>query len=217
MEDHYLIKVNQNGDEEWNRIFDGGGYGDVLYSIIQTPDGGFVMSGGSSFIQFSQPRGCMYILHTDNRGESLWEIKEGGVPHAELLNSKIIRTEDNGYIVLAPSMLGSDIWVVKTGEDPVSVPDQKNAPVPKNFTFLQSYPNPFNSTTTIKYSLPFPTHVSLGVYDPLGRQIGTLCEGYKQVGIHTTNLNATDLPSGLYFIRLESSGQVQLRKIILLK
>ncbi|MDP8239081.1 MAG: T9SS type A sorting domain-containing protein [Candidatus Hatepunaea meridiana] len=88
---------------------------------------------------------------------------------------------------------------------------------PTTFCFLPAYPNPFNSTTTIKYSLPFPTDVSLDVYNPLGRKTGTLFEGYRQPGIHTIILTANDLPSGLYFIRLESSGQVINRKVMLIK
>ncbi|MDP8239162.1 MAG: T9SS type A sorting domain-containing protein [Candidatus Hatepunaea meridiana] len=88
---------------------------------------------------------------------------------------------------------------------------------PASFILSPAYPNPFNSTTMIRYSLPFPTNVSLGIYNPLGRKIDTLFEGYRQPGIHTENLNAVNLVSGLYYVRLESSKQVALRKVMLIK
>ena len=88
---------------------------------------------------------------------------------------------------------------------------------PEKISLLPVYPNPFNSTTTIKYSLPFLIYVSLCVYDPLGRQIGTLFEGYRQPGIHSTNLNAADLPSGLYFVKLNAGGQAFTQKVMLVK
>ena len=86
---------------------------------------------------------------------------------------------------------------------------------PSVFSLHPAYPNPFNSTTTIRYSLPNLTHVSLGIYDPLGREVGSLFEGYKRAGFYSMNLNANGLPSGLYFVRLEASGQSLTRKLML--
>jgi len=92
-----------------------------------------------------------------------------------------------------------------------------NETLPVSFTLSPAYPNPFNSTTTITYSLPLPTDVSLAVYDPLGRRITTLFDGYRQAGFHSLNLNANDLSSGLYFLRLEGSGLMATRKVILIR
>ncbi|NQU04933.1 MAG: T9SS type A sorting domain-containing protein [Calditrichaeota bacterium] len=87
----------------------------------------------------------------------------------------------------------------------------------QEFRLLPAFPNPFNSTTTIKYSLPFPSHVSLQVYNTLGQQVKSLFEGCRQPGFHYTVLNAVDLPSGLYFVRLETSEQVFTQKIMLIR
>ncbi|NQU04991.1 MAG: T9SS type A sorting domain-containing protein [Calditrichaeota bacterium] len=88
---------------------------------------------------------------------------------------------------------------------------------PTEFTLFPAYPNPFNSTTTIKYNLPLPSHVSLAVYNLTGQQITKLFEGHKQQGIHTTTLTANDLPSGLYFVRLKAPDQVFTRKVMLIR
>jgi len=79
------------------------------------------------------------------------------------------------------------------------------------------YPNPFNSTTTIGYRLPYPGNVSLQVYNKLGQQVTSLYEGYRQAGFHNVVLNAAYLPSGLYFVRLNASDQVFTRKVMLIR
>ena len=93
----------------------------------------------------------------------------------------------------------------------------ETAPAPTEYGLLPAYPNPFNSTTTIRYNLPFPTHVSLQVYNLSGQQITTLFEGYRQAGFHSANLTASDLPSGLYFVQLKASDQVFTQKVMLIR
>jgi len=92
--------------------------------------------------------------------------------------------------------------------------DQK---YPANFLINRIYPNPFNSTTTISYVLPYPTHVLLQLYNPLGQRIFTMFEGHRQACVHSTNLNSSGLPSGLYFVRLEAAGQMFTGKIMLIR
>jgi len=88
---------------------------------------------------------------------------------------------------------------------------------PTAFVLYQSYPNPFNATTTIRYGLPYPGNVSLQVYNTLGQQITTLFQGYRQAGFHSATLSADDLASGLYFVRLEASGKVATQKVMLIR
>lgn len=98
----------------------------------------------------------------------------------------------------------------------VSVND-KIKPIPQDFRLLVAYPNPFNSTTTISYGLQHPGHISLNIYSPWGQNIITLFEGYRQSGFYSTILDANDLPSGLYFVRLEAAGQQVTRKAMLIR
>ncbi len=87
---------------------------------------------------------------------------------------------------------------------------------PSSFV-LSVHPNPFNSTTTISFNIPTSSTISLEVYNPLGQRVQTLFEGRQQAGTHTANLIATDLPSGLYFVRLEASDQIATQRIMLIK
>ncbi len=95
-------------------------------------------------------------------------------------------------------------------DDPITI-------LPENFHLLTVHPNPFNSTTTITYGLQSPGNVTLQLYNPFGQRISTLFEGNRQAGIYTTNLTGRNMISGLYFIRLEGSGQVFTQKVMLIR
>jgi hypothetical protein len=82
---------------------------------------------------------------------------------------------------------------------------------------LASYPNPFNPTTTIKFDLPVPSHVSLVVYDVLGRKVAVLENGMKEAGYHSATWNASKIAIGMYFARLtatDANGILKLSKMM---
>lgn len=89
--------------------------------------------------------------------------------------------------------------------------------IPAQFTLDQNYPNPFNPTTTIKYSLPVTNFVTLAVYNSLGERVSTLVNQVVESGIHNIEFNASNLTSGIYFVRMESGSFVSAIKIALMK
>jgi len=99
----------------------------------------------------------------------------------------------------------------------VGIREEADLSHPLEFRLEANYPNPFNSVTTIRYVTPYPSQVSLRIYNPLGQRIITLFEGYKQVGVYLVDLNAGGLPSGLYFVKLECTGQTLTRKLVLIR
>jgi hypothetical protein len=88
---------------------------------------------------------------------------------------------------------------------------------PADFIMYQNFPNPFNPNTTISYSLPIASDVMLMVYNTLGQTIKVLEKGYKKEGNYFVNFNTTDLPSGIYFYKLEAGQFSQVKKMILIK
>ena len=92
-----------------------------------------------------------------------------------------------------------------------------NEDIPKELELLQNYPNPFNPSTTISYRLKVPGYTALKVYDVLGKEIETLVNGYQPGGNYSFNFNASALPSGIYFYRLETTNFIQTRKMLLIK
>ncbi|HBC46069.1 MAG TPA: hypothetical protein DCZ43_03385, partial [candidate division Zixibacteria bacterium] len=88
---------------------------------------------------------------------------------------------------------------------------------PTSFTISQSYPNPFNAQTTISYSLPKASEVSLDIFDILGSKIETLRTGHQEAGEHQVIWNAGDKPSGIYFYRLKAGEREETNRMVLLK
>ncbi len=89
--------------------------------------------------------------------------------------------------------------------------------VSEGFSVKQNFPNPFNPTTKIEYSIPKPGFVQLKVYDILGREIRTLVEEIKQAGKYTIDFNAENLASGLYIYKLISGNYKASKKLLLMK
>ncbi len=95
----------------------------------------------------------------------------------------------------------------------ITVPPQ----APESFFLSQNFPNPFNPTTTISYRLLEPGNVKLAVYDVLGRIIATLVDGTENSGDYSVDFNGSDLPSGVYFYRLQVGASAVTRKLVLIK
>ena len=88
---------------------------------------------------------------------------------------------------------------------------------PREYRLDQNSPNPFNPTTTLSYTLPSKVHVSLRVYDLLGRVITTLVDKVEEEGEHRMRLDATGIPSGVYFYRLVAGDYTRTMKMVVLK
>jgi len=81
----------------------------------------------------------------------------------------------------------------------------------------QNYPNPFNPRTTIQFTLTQDEAVKLEVFDLLGRNVAVLVSGLQRAGLHKVEWDASGFPSSVYWIRLQSSAQFEVRKLILIK
>ena len=88
---------------------------------------------------------------------------------------------------------------------------------PSWFRLEQNYPNPFNPTTTIGFGIIEKRNVRLSVLNILGEEIRVLLNEEKEAGYHSIDFNASDLPSGVYFYRIQSGNFIDTKKMILLK
>jgi len=98
---------------------------------------------------------------------------------------------------------------------PVGIDDE--VPVPDVYFLSENYPNPFNPTTNVKYGLPEDAHVTIMLYDILGRQVGTLVNEDQQAGYHQVQFNGDKLASGMYFFRMQAGDFAETKKMMLLK
>jgi len=119
--------------------------------------------------------------------------------------------EDDGI----PANYLNKVYFLKTTLGPVSVDNQIAQPVA--FELEENYPNPFNPSTTIGFSIPTSGLVELTVYDITGRAVETLHQGYLPAGNHQYTFAGQDLASGAYFYSLKSQGFQDVKKMLLVK
>jgi len=118
--------------------------------------------------------------------------------------------------------LAGRVYKTTNGGALVSVAERESG-VPEVYFLEQNYPNPFNPTTVIGYQLPVVSHVRVILYDIVGREVATLVNDVEKPGYKSVQFNASYLPSGVYFYRLEAlamSGKdsfVSLKKMLVLK
>jgi hypothetical protein len=89
--------------------------------------------------------------------------------------------------------------------------------LPSSYELKQNFPNPFNPTTNIQYSLPKASTVRLKVYDILGRLVQTLVNSEQNPGNYSVTFNAENFSSGVYFYQLQAGGFTETKKLMLLK
>ncbi len=88
---------------------------------------------------------------------------------------------------------------------------------PRDYALEQNFPNPFNPTTVIRYSVPTDAVISLRIYDLLGRELATLAEGSVPAGTYDAQWRADHVSSGVYFYRLRAGGFVSTRKMMVVR
>jgi len=149
------------------------------------------------------------ILRTVDGGQS-WISQTSGTDL--FLNGVYFTDANNGWIV------GDNGTILHTTNGGVTfVEEEQIADLPTAYYLSNNFPNPFNPSTKIKYSVPQTSTVQMKVFDVLGKEIETLVNEEKPVGTYELNWNAANLPSGVYFYRLKAENFVQTRKMILLK
>ena len=116
-----------------------------------------------------------------------------------------------------------DIRLVAAQVSPsTAVLEQHSSPLPRAFALEQNYPNPFNSDTIINFALPNNGKVDLSIYNATGQKVATLISGTHAAGSYSVRWNGRssadrELASGVYIYRLEGSGEIKTRKLILIK
>ncbi len=91
------------------------------------------------------------------------------------------------------------------------------AMIPRLFTLYQNYPNPFNPATSIGYDLPRMSSVLVRIFDVLGNLVTTLVDDDQLPGHHVVEWNTSDLATGIYYCRLQSSGVTETKAMVLVR
>lgn len=107
--------------------------------------------------------------------------------------------------------------VGQASDDQNSDPNEAEASVPDGYSLGSNYPNPFNPSTRISFTIAQPEHVSLTVYDALGREVAKLVDADLGAGSHTATFDGRNLASGMYVYRIQAGSFLAEKKMQLLK
>jgi hypothetical protein len=140
-----------------------------------------------------------------------WNNISHGLPGGEITSLFV-----NDSSVFA-EVSGSGLWRLPLSDIVTAIKQPILSSSPKSFMLWQNYPNPFNPTTIISYDIPKLSHVSINVYDVLGRKIETLVDAERLPGHYQVTFDASRLPSGIYFYRLTAGSFVQTKKLMVIK
>jgi len=111
----------------------------------------------------------------------------------------------------------SDMGAYGGGDSVIVNVSENNSFLPNKFLLLQNFPNPFNSGTTIRFTIVESMEVKLSIFDLLGREVQTLIDEFRPAGVHTATFDAADLTSGVYFLRLQAGEAFETKRMVLLK
>lgn len=184
------------------------GYYDVYASVPQTP--------------YAVSSRCLYLVLNHNGSDSVvtsqqlavngwlrlgnFEYKAGQV--GAVMLSSMSGADTNQYLVADAIMLKRSVNISEVAGESVTLQD---------FQLDQNYPNPFNPTTTIGFRVPSFGYVSLKVYDMLGREVATLVDKELASGSYKIQFDGSNLPSGVYIVRLIAGNYSESRKMLLIK
>jgi hypothetical protein len=153
--------------------------------------------GGSGKIMFS------------SNGGSNWQDQNSKTN--QTLNCIFFLDLNTGYVCGGPG------YIAKTTNSGIVFTSKISSSIPETYLLEQNYPNPFNSSTIIKFHIPKKENITIKLYDILGRDVLTLLKETKSPGIYQIELNASALPSGIYFYTLISGSFTSSKRLVLLK
>jgi hypothetical protein len=133
---------------------------------------------------------------------------------ATIVNDAVFRFWFVSYASAGDEYTIDDVALTKVNSSAVS---DGLGELPQNFGLAQNYPNPFNPTTSIRYQISDIGYLKLVVYDMLGREVAMLVNEAKAHGTYTVAFDGSKLASGTYLYRLTAGGQVDTKKMVLLR
>jgi glucose/arabinose dehydrogenase len=233
----WCADVGQNRIEEIDIIVKGGNYGwrimegtlcynpssncDTTGLILPVweyshADGSCSVTGG--FVYRGNKNAQLYgkYIYGDYCSRKIWALGAQGINAAATTNE---------FIVTAPAPISSfgideqnelyvcafDGYIYKFVSTPASGKKDKPS-IPNDYALLQNFPNPFNNQTKITFHLPEESRVNITIIDTNGKFVSKIFEGVRQAGIYDTTWNASKLPSGIYFIKMQAESLTSQRE-----
>ena len=202
----------------WSSTNGGTNWTDISGNLEENPDGSgngpstrwvTSVSGNGVTIYYVATSTGLYSTNNLNGNATVW-AQEGPNSIGNVVCTMVKGRDIDGYVVVGTHGAG-----VYSASLVTAVEDEQTAP--NNFILAQNFPNPFNPSTTINFTLPQTSKVKLTLFDAVGREIEQIASKEFSAGVHSVNYNASNLSSGVYFYKIEAGSFVQTKKMILMK
>jgi photosystem II stability/assembly factor-like uncharacterized protein len=192
------LYFSTNNGDVWNQIFtQTPGYGHFLNTWELAKENDFMIAGTAGGVGHSTDGGLTWYAPDQNY----------------MLNRLVFSVSKNNQYFFAG--IDYNVWRLPVsgfiGIEPI------NNIVPSKYSLNQNYPNPFNPTTNIRFSIPKTSFTEIKIFNSLGQEISTLVNQNLQAGNYEVNWDASNIPSGVYFYRINSDDFTQTNKMILIK
>ena len=194
-------KARQDTSDLGNNFFD------VYFSY--SSDNGATWKTPTQLTNNSGPlRDCRYVAIAPSNDVT------AGIHNVHIItqSDSIAASNVNG----APASTSQMIYIKLAIDDPIGIQPISNN-VPSGYQLMQNYPNPFNPTTKIRFALPVSGFATLKLYDAAGKEVAKLLSQQVTAGTFEYELKANNLPSGVYFYRLDAGNFVDTKKMVLVK
>lgn len=180
---------------------------DLIYTVNTT-------TGAATLVGATGGSNITPAIAFDGRGR-LYGLKGTG----SQIDTLIVIDTTTAFGTRIGSMGFAGIQAMAMRSDSVTSVREIAAAIPEKFSLEQNYPNPFNPETKIRFTIPSTAqrHVSLRIYDMLGREVATLVDQELKAGTFEATFDATQLASGTYLYRLQSGAFTETRKMLLLR
>ena len=205
-----IVATNQEHSMRWhnglweNRGTIPDGYSYYWWEMIALPSNPPILLGVT---------GDSNVLWVSRDTAMTWEAYDTELPY---------HTQSTGLRALSYDSYRNRLWVCAgTGTCYMDAMElSTDGPLvfqPADYTLLSVYPNPFNAEAKIRFDLLKRENVTVKLYDVLGREVKTVVDGMQEMGRHEVALSVPELASGVYFVRLNTSEQTRMAKIVILK
>lgn len=217
--DYATIKYDPYGNRKWVARYNNvqKDLTDWPVDLVSDSSGNVYVTGWSS--GGSETHEDFVTIKYNSEGIEQWAVRFNNSVNLGDFPAAIAIDDSGNIFVGGTSIVGYDwgIYTIIKYNQTLSNIEKKQLDLPEEYSLFQNYPNPFNSTTNILYSLPVPSFVKLELFNILGEEIKTIVNDHQQAGKYEVQMNAENLPSGLYFYQLKTNKFSITKKMLLLR
>lgn len=210
----FLTKTDDSGNTVWTKYY-GGTKDDFGYAVDIVDSGGFIITGGTYSYSTGQfTNADIWLVRTDNNGDTLWTRSYGGTESEEGFSVK--SCDDGGYVITGYTGVQPDIFLLKTdslGDAPIITSIENS--LPTKSPAIHVYPNPSRGWVTIEFEGSVSDKdVRFSIFDSSGKEIRQFGKRRVLMTKNQCHLNVTDLANGVYFLRIDWGDTTEFTKLL---